>query len=220
VDACNPLLQAHPTWARDEHEGRGIPTSLTPVSGRLALPPSRSPSRSTHLGWGTRRHSLVGSGTPPVSERRQRSKRSPRSEDVLPADCLCEEHGTVRWHTGLSDVLTPDCLVHQEPQPQQLVPGGTQREDHRTVRCEKPAAPTVTCSDRVTARRTGQGTMRCLVPHRTVWCDRRKQQLSSNDYFCVGGYKYTPTGHFLVWEPKRHTKAYNRHSQVLLHPSA
>jgi hypothetical protein len=64
VDACNPLLQAHPTWARDEHEGRGIPTSLTPVSGRLALPPSRSASRSTHLGWGTRRHSLVGSGTP------------------------------------------------------------------------------------------------------------------------------------------------------------
>jgi hypothetical protein len=39
VDACNPLLQAHPTWARDEHEGRGIPTSLTPVSGRLAPPP-------------------------------------------------------------------------------------------------------------------------------------------------------------------------------------
>jgi hypothetical protein len=64
VDACNPLLQAHPTWARDEHEGRGIPTSLTPVSGRLTFPPSRSPSRSTHLGWGTRRHSLVGSGTP------------------------------------------------------------------------------------------------------------------------------------------------------------
>jgi hypothetical protein len=64
VDACNPLLQAHPTWARDEHEGRGIPTSLTPVSDRLALPPSRSASRSTHLGWSTRRHSLVGSGTP------------------------------------------------------------------------------------------------------------------------------------------------------------
>jgi hypothetical protein len=39
MDACNPLLQAHPTWARDEHEGRGIPTSLTPVS------PSRSASR-------------------------------------------------------------------------------------------------------------------------------------------------------------------------------
>jgi hypothetical protein len=38
VDACNPLLQAHPTWARDEHEGRGISTSLTPVSGHLASP--------------------------------------------------------------------------------------------------------------------------------------------------------------------------------------
>jgi hypothetical protein len=71
VDACNPLLQAHPTWARDEHEGRGIPTSLAPVSSRLALfPPSRSPTRSTHLGWGTR-HSLVGLRDPPVSKHRQ-----------------------------------------------------------------------------------------------------------------------------------------------------
>ena len=54
-----------------EHEGRGIPTSVTPVSGRLALPPSCSPSRSTHLGWDTRRHSLVGPRDPPVSKRRQ-----------------------------------------------------------------------------------------------------------------------------------------------------
>jgi hypothetical protein len=54
VDACNPLLQAHPTWARDEHEGRGIPTSLSPDSDLLApFPPSRSPTRSTHLGWDT-----------------------------------------------------------------------------------------------------------------------------------------------------------------------
>jgi hypothetical protein len=28
------------------------------------FPPSRSPTRSTHLGWGTQRHSLVGLGTP------------------------------------------------------------------------------------------------------------------------------------------------------------
>jgi hypothetical protein len=71
VDACNPLLQAHPTWARDEHEGRGIPTSLTPVAGRRpprSFPPSRSPTRSTHLGWGTRRHSLVGPRDPPGLE--------------------------------------------------------------------------------------------------------------------------------------------------------
>jgi hypothetical protein len=37
VDACNPLLQAHPTRARDKHEGRGIPP-LTPVSLRLPPP--------------------------------------------------------------------------------------------------------------------------------------------------------------------------------------
>jgi hypothetical protein len=55
VDACNPLLQAHPTWARDEHEGCGISTSLTPVSGRLFSPFALSLA-PTHLGWGTRRH--------------------------------------------------------------------------------------------------------------------------------------------------------------------
>jgi hypothetical protein len=37
---------------------------------------------------------------------------------------------------GLSGAHMPDCPVHQEPQPQRLVPSGTQREDHRTVRCE------------------------------------------------------------------------------------
>jgi hypothetical protein len=37
VDACNPLLQAHLTWARDEHEGRGIPTSLTPKKVRRVV---------------------------------------------------------------------------------------------------------------------------------------------------------------------------------------
>jgi hypothetical protein len=131
------------------------------------------------------------------------------------------------WSTGLSGAHTPDCPVHQGTVAQRLVPGGTRREDHRTVRCEdwtircgKPAAPTVTCSDRATARRTGQATVRCPVHHRTVRCAAEKQQLFSNGSICVGGYKYTPTGHFQAWEPKRHTKAYNRHSQVLLHPSA
>jgi hypothetical protein len=63
VDACNPLLQAHPTWARDEHEGRGISTSLMPVSDRL-FPPSRSASRRPI--WARARDdiSLVGPGTP------------------------------------------------------------------------------------------------------------------------------------------------------------
>jgi hypothetical protein len=55
VYACNPLLQAHPTWARDKHEGRGISTSLTPISGHLT-PPFALGLAPTHLGWGTRRH--------------------------------------------------------------------------------------------------------------------------------------------------------------------
>jgi hypothetical protein len=70
VDACNPLLQAHPTWARDEHEGRGIPTSLTPVSGRLASPPfalalTLDPSGLGHAATLTRRpKGPPGLGTP------------------------------------------------------------------------------------------------------------------------------------------------------------
>jgi hypothetical protein len=63
VDACNPLLQAHPTWARDEHEGRGISTSLTPVSGHLS-PPSRSASRRPIWAGARGDISLVGPGTP------------------------------------------------------------------------------------------------------------------------------------------------------------
>jgi hypothetical protein len=123
------------------------------------------------------------------------------------------------WSTGQSGG-TPDCPVHQGTAAQRLVPGGTRREDHRTVRCGKPAAPTVTCSDRATTKRTGHATVRCPVHHRTVRCATEKQKLFSNGSICVGGYKYTPTGHFQVWEPKRHTKAYSRHSQVLIHPSA
>jgi hypothetical protein len=63
VDACNPLLQAHPTWARDEHEGRGISTSLTPVSG-CPFPPSRSASRRPIWDGARSDISLVGPGTP------------------------------------------------------------------------------------------------------------------------------------------------------------
>jgi hypothetical protein len=72
VDACNPLLQAHPTWARDEHEGRGIPTSLTPISGRLAPSPLRARPRARPIWAGARgdTHSSAqgtpGLGTPTV----------------------------------------------------------------------------------------------------------------------------------------------------------
>jgi hypothetical protein len=70
VDACNPLLQAHPTWARDEHEGRGISTSLTPVSSHLTSPllarPRVDPSGLGHAATFTCRLR-----DPPVSKRRQ-----------------------------------------------------------------------------------------------------------------------------------------------------
>jgi hypothetical protein len=154
-------------------------------------------------------------------------KRSNKSPSVLPADCLCVEHRTVRWHSGLSDAHTPDCPVHQGTTAQRLVPGGTRREDHQTVRCEdrtvrcgKPTAPTVTFYDRATARRTGQATVRCPVHHRTVRCAAESNSFSPTTVFVLGAINTPPTGHFQVWELKRHTKAYSRHSQVLLHPSA
>jgi hypothetical protein len=124
------------------------------------------------------------------------------------------------WSTRLSGAHTPDCSVHQGTTTQRLVPGGTRREDHRTVRCGKPAAPTVTCSDRATTRRTGQATVRCPVHHRTVRCAAESSNFSPTALFVLGAINTPPTGHFQGWEPKRHTKAYNRHSQVLLHPSA
>jgi hypothetical protein len=58
VDACNPLLQAHPTWARDEHEGHRISTSLTPISGHLTSPLRARPRVDpSGLGHATTLHS-------------------------------------------------------------------------------------------------------------------------------------------------------------------
>jgi hypothetical protein len=50
VDACNPLLQAHPTWARDKHEGRGFHLSRLSPSGFSS--PLRAPSRADPSGLG------------------------------------------------------------------------------------------------------------------------------------------------------------------------
>jgi hypothetical protein len=59
-----PLLQAHPTWARDEHEGRGTSTSLMLDSGHLASPPFALAHALDPSGLGHAAHSLVGFGTP------------------------------------------------------------------------------------------------------------------------------------------------------------
>ena len=59
-----PLLQAHLTWARDEHEGRGTSTSLTLDSSHLASPPFALAHELDPSGLGHAAHSLVGLGTP------------------------------------------------------------------------------------------------------------------------------------------------------------
>jgi hypothetical protein len=148
-------------------------------------------------------------------------KKDPRKVQVCCMRTVCT------WSTGLSGAHTPDYLVHQGTAAQRLVPGGTRREDHRTVRCEdqtvrcgKPVVPTVTCSDRATARHTGQATARCPVHHRTVRCAAESSSFSSTALFVLGAINTPPTGHFQVWEPKQHTKAYCRHFQVLKHSSA
>jgi hypothetical protein len=64
ADTCNPLLQAHPTWARDEHEGRGFPLLLLSLSG--FFPPSRSVSRRPIWDGARGDNLLVGPGTPRV----------------------------------------------------------------------------------------------------------------------------------------------------------
>jgi hypothetical protein len=112
---------------------------------------------------------------------------------VLTADCLCEEHRTVRWHTGLSSApgtvaLTTSSRWHYG-------------EKNTTVRCEKPAAPMVTCRGRTTARRTGHSTLRCPVHHQTVRCATESSSFSPTARIVLGGYKYTPTSHSQVGSP-------------------
>jgi hypothetical protein len=48
ADACNPLLQAHPTRARSNTKAAGFPFACS-------LPPSVLCLATTHLGWDTRR---------------------------------------------------------------------------------------------------------------------------------------------------------------------
>jgi hypothetical protein len=72
VDACNPLLQAHPTWARDKHEGRGFPLLRLSPSG---FPPFALRLAPTHLGWGTWRQFTRRSRDPPGSKRRQLARQ-------------------------------------------------------------------------------------------------------------------------------------------------
>jgi hypothetical protein len=55
ADACNPLLQAHPTWAQDNTEAAGFPLFS------LSSTPLRAPSRAdpSRLGHATTIYSSV-----------------------------------------------------------------------------------------------------------------------------------------------------------------
>jgi hypothetical protein len=64
VNACNPLLQAHPPWAQD-NTSRGSPCCF-PLVFHLA---------PTHLGWDTQRQFTRRSRDPSGSKRRQLARR-------------------------------------------------------------------------------------------------------------------------------------------------
>jgi hypothetical protein len=123
------------------------------------------------------------------------------------------------WSTGLSDAPgncspTASSRWHPERRPPDCPVA------HRTVRCEKPAAPR---SPALTGQRLGAAErLQCAV-----WCTtglsgvpQRTTALLQRLFWSWGLYILHPTGHLKVWEPKQHTKAYYRHFQVLKHPSA
>src|SRR5688572_908893 len=104
VDACNPLLQAHPTWARDKHEGRGIPP-LTPVSLRLP-PPFALRLAPTHLGWGTRRQFTRRSRDPPGFEMPTETiHHDSQATTVLLASLCREEYTKLNGVERTKDIL-------------------------------------------------------------------------------------------------------------------
>jgi hypothetical protein len=111
VDACNPLLQAHTTWARDKHEGRGISTS------HARLPPFALRLAPTHLGWGMRRQFTRRSRDPPVSKHRQPSIRKgelyKHGVCSLLLKCLSKNEG----HELMKEIHAGLCGAHIRARP-------------------------------------------------------------------------------------------------------
>jgi hypothetical protein len=152
----------------------------------------------------------------PQKKTLRRSRKVQERRRVLPVDCLCVEHRTVRWHTGLSGAPGNSS--------QQLVLGGTRREDHHTVRWHTGLSGVESLrrqqSPALTGCLTGQ---RLGAPDRLQCAVRRAAEncsFSPTATIVLGAINTPPTGHSQVWEPKQHTKAYCRHLQVLKHPSA
>jgi hypothetical protein len=65
ANACNPLLQAHPSWAQDNTRPR-VPLTVFPLVFRLT---------PTHLGWDTQRQFTRRSRDPSGSKRRQLARQ-------------------------------------------------------------------------------------------------------------------------------------------------
>jgi hypothetical protein len=80
ADACNPLLQAHPTWAQGNTKAAGFLFSAC----LLFLPPFVLRLAPTHLGWDTRRQFTRRSRDPPGSKRRQVSSSTTCSTLISP----------------------------------------------------------------------------------------------------------------------------------------
>jgi hypothetical protein len=101
ADACNPLLQAHPTWARDNTKAAGFP--FTPVSHWF--PPFVLRLAPTRLGWGTRRQFTRWSRDPPGSKRRQKERAKTNHKQMKADDtviCFTEvlflqTYSPLRW---------------------------------------------------------------------------------------------------------------------------
>jgi hypothetical protein len=107
---------------------------------------------------------------------------------VLPTDCLCEEHRTVRWHTGLSGApgtgtLTASSRWHSGEKTTRLSGvKSLQRQRSPAMSGQWLGAP-----DR---------------GHRTVRCAAESSSFSPTASFVLGAINTPPTGHSKCGSPR------------------
>jgi hypothetical protein len=110
--APSPAWTLVTPYCKRTRPGRGMNTKAAgfpPLSRRspaaLLFPPLRSPSRSTHLGWGTQRHSLVGPGTPGL----ETPTVGAPGRGLLRVD---EQHPVKLQMSSLQQPLQPGIVLH------------------------------------------------------------------------------------------------------------
>jgi hypothetical protein len=130
-------------------------------------------------------------------------------------------HRTVRCpHAELSGALgnpspTASSMRHRAEKTTGLSGVKSGLSDVKSLRRQRSPALT---GQRLGAPDMLQCAVRCTTGLSGV--PQRSNNFSPTALFVLGAINTSPTGHFLVWEPKQHTKAYCRHFQVLKHPSA